>query len=65
MSFAKWCLFGLGLNVLNSSDTGDGIFQFSGATTIFADALAPKVTSASPGMVFTVWDRQHALLFQS
>ena len=50
---------------VNSSDTGDGIFQLSGINTMLADALAPKVTSASPGMVFTVWDRQHALLLQS
>ena len=29
-----------------------------------ADALAPKVTRASAGMVLAVLDRQHVLLFQ-
>ena len=30
-----------------------------------ADALAPKVASASAGMVLAVYDRQHVLLPQS
>ena len=33
--------------------------------TMFDDALAPKVTNASAGMILAVQDRQHALLFQS
>ena len=35
-----------------------------GVNIMPADALAPKVASASAGMVSTVWDRQHVLLFQ-
>ena len=29
-----------------------------------ADALAPKVASASTGMVLAVYDKQHVLLLQ-
>ena len=32
---------------------------------MLADALAPKVTRVSAGMVLAVEDRQHVLLFQS
>ena len=32
-----------------------------GVNTLPADALAPKVTRASVGMVFAVFDRQHAI----
>ena len=39
--------------------------QYSGfgVNTMSADALAPKVASASADMVLAVWDRQHVLLF--
>ena len=50
---------------LISSDAGDGIFQLCGVNNKPADALAPKVARPSAGMVLTVLDRQHLLLFQS
>ena len=50
---------------INSSDAGDGIFRFWGVSTMPADALAPKVASASAGMLLAVYDRQHVCLFQS
>ena len=36
-----------------------------GFNTMHADALAPKVASASADMVLAVLDRWHLLLFQS
>ena len=39
---------------LNSSDAGDEIFWILGVNTMPADALAPKLASASAGMVLTV-----------
>ena len=35
------------------------------AYNFMTDALAPKVTIASAGMVLAVYDWQHVLLFQS
>ena len=39
---------------LYSSGAGDGILQLLGVNTVPADALAPKVASASAGMVLDV-----------
>ena len=52
--------------LINSSDAGDGIFRLWGVITMPADAMAPKVTKASTGVVLaaTVYDRQYVLLFQ-
>ena len=50
---------------INAFDSGDGIVWISGINTMFADALGPKVASASAGMVLAVQGRQHVLLFQS
>ena len=50
---------------VNSSDAGKGIFQLCRVNTMPINALAPKVTIASAGMVLTVLHRQHVLLFQS
>ena len=36
-----------------------------GVNTMPADAMAPNVASASEGMVLSVEDREHILLFQS
>ena len=36
-----------------------------GPNTMHADALAPKVTSASAGKILALCDRQQVLLFQS
>ena len=41
------------------------IWALRSMNTMPADALAPKATRASAGMVSTVQDRQHVLLFQS
>ena len=49
----------------NSSDAEDGIIPAFGVNTMPANALAPKVASASAGMVLAGQDRQHVLLFQS
>ena len=56
------CLFPSSVN-LNSSDTGDRIPAL-GVNIMPTDALAPKVTRASAGMVLVVLVRQHLWLFQ-
>ena len=56
---------GIYSGVLNSSDAGDGIFRLLEINTMPTDALTSEVTSASPGMLLTVWDRQYVLLLQS
>ena len=49
-------------HAINSSDVGRQDIPAFGVITMPADALAPKVSRASAGMVL---DREHALLFQT
>ena len=42
------------LQCVNSSDARDGIYQLCWVNIMPADALAPKVASASTGMVLAV-----------
>ena len=58
MLASLFCVTVLSLVMLETEYSGFGI------NTMPADALVPKVTSASAGMVLVVYERQHVLLFQ-